>query len=229
MFCLSVSLSVSLFVCVGEMDYSFSLAVARLRPPGSHLVATSYLKAHDPLEPETYPSEDGERASYRRRTLPDMNGALHRTLQEIAQLGAKVLHGIDATDLRGSLVPAGIESAFEYIIFPFPRASLIRSCDPRNSKLLRDFFLSVASHGFLSENGVVQLVMLGTQYEAWDVANMAGHWGFYLFSRVALPQGFYQSREVSGKPWNPSGAELLNFCSAKSLSACQLRMMRSDI
>merc|ERR1712232_673996 len=59
---------------VGEMDYSFPLSVAMLRPAGSPLVATSYLEAHDPTEPEVYPSDDGERMAYRRHSLPSMAG-----------------------------------------------------------------------------------------------------------------------------------------------------------
>eukprot|EP00927_Polykrikos_kofoidii_P010382 TRINITY_DN14387_c0_g1_i1.p1 TRINITY_DN14387_c0_g1~~TRINITY_DN14387_c0_g1_i1.p1 ORF type:complete len:709 (-),score=116.02 TRINITY_DN14387_c0_g1_i1:168-2294(-) len=198
---------------VGEMDYSFSLSVAKLRPSGSIIVATSYLEEHDPSEPEVHPSDDGERAAYRRRTLPSMNGVLHANLDGLRLLGADIRHGVDATNLEGTLRSQGgfDNMQFDFVVFPFPRASLHRACDPRNSRLLRNFFRSVRDHGFLSVGGEVQLVMLSVQYEEWDVACMAADAGFVLKARAQLPPDFYQSREMSGKPWTPQGAELLCF------------------
>lgn len=199
---------------VGEMDYSFSLAVAKLRTPGAPLVATSYLEAHDPNELEVYPSDDGERAAYSRRSLPAMKGDLFRNLEGLRVLGCEVRHGVDAMNLNKTLRSQGIGGAFKRVVFPFPRASLQRACDPRNSKLLRNFFFSVQKEGFLVRGGIIQLVMLATQYEEWDVAGMAADAGLELVSRVSLPGTFYQSREMSGKPWTPQGAELLNFAPA---------------
>lgn len=199
---------------VGEMDYSFSLAVAELRPVGvraATTVATSYLKAHDPAEPEVYPKDDGERGRYRRQTLPSMMGALQRNLNVLRARGVQVRYGVDAMDLDGTLRQQGIGGPFDIIIFPFPRATLQRACDPRNSRLLRELFYSARQHGFLCEGGVVQLVMLGTQYEEWDVAGMAADAGFALKARASLPRDFYQAREMSGKPWVPQGGELLCF------------------
>eukprot|EP00913_Durusdinium_trenchii_P002685 g2484.t1 len=40
---------------------------------------------------------------------------------------------------------------------------------------------------------------------------MANDVGFRLTSRVQMPPSFYQPREMSGKAWTPSGAELLTF------------------
>jgi len=196
---------------VGEMDYSFSLAVAKLRSVGAPLVATSYLEEHDPAEPELYPSDDGERAAYQRRSLPAMKGDLFRNLEALKELGAEVRHGVDAMNLNKTLRSQGIGGAFQRVVFPFPRASLQRACDPRNSRLLRNFFYSATKEGFVIEGGVIQLVMLCSQFEEWDVAGMAAEAGLELLSRVQLPSTFYQSREMSGKPWTPQGAELLNF------------------
>lgn len=195
---------------LGEMDFSFSLAVARLRPPGTALVATSFLAEHDPNEPEVHPSDDGERAAYKRVSLPGMKGALQKNINELNQLGAQVLHSVDATDLQGTLRTQGIEGGFHIVVFPFPRYSLSRAPNPCNSRLLREFFVS-AMNGVVLEGGLIQLVMLSSQYEDWDVNGMANDVGMKLTSRVQLPPNFYQPREMSGKPWAPSGAELLTF------------------
>ena len=97
------------------------------------------------------------------------------------------------------------------MVFPFPRYSLSRAPNPCNSRLLRDFFTSVTSGGFLLEGGLIQLVMLSSQYEDWDVNGVASDAQLRLTSRVALPGSFYQPREMSGKAWTPAGAELLTF------------------
>eukprot|EP00439_Symbiodinium_sp_Y106_P032602 s15_g3.t3 len=196
---------------LGEMDYSFSLAVAQLRPAGSVLVATSYLAEHDPNEVEVHPSDDGQRAAYKRQSLPGMNGALQQNLDALADTGAQVLHSVDATDLAGTLQSQGIEGGFHTVVFPFPRYSLSRAPNPNNSRLLRDFFLSVIRDGILLDGGNIQLVMLSAQYQEWDVNGISTDVGLELISRVALPTDFYQAREMSGKPWVPPGAELLTF------------------
>lgn len=201
---------------LGEMDYSFSLALADLRPPNAPLVATSYLAEYDPSEPETYPSDDGERMAYTRRSLPGMNGALLRSLTAIQELGAEVRHSVDATALDSTLRSQGIDGLFQFIVFPFPRFSLSRAPDPGNSRLLREFFFSALRDGFLAEGGYVQLVMLGTQFEEWDVNGVASEAGLVLLSRAQVPSRFFQSREMSGKPWTPAGGELLTF------QVCQL-------
>lgn len=195
---------------LGEMDFSFSLAVARLRPAGTPLVATSYLAEHDPNEPEVHPADDGERAAYRRSSLPGMNGALQKNIDELNKLDAQVLHSVDATDMEGTLRSQGVEGGFHIVIFPFPRYSLSRAPNPYNSRLLRDFFVSTMN-GVLLEGGLIQVIMLSSQYDDWDVNGMANDVGIKLTSRVQLPAAFYQPREMSGKPWTPSGAELLTF------------------
>merc|ERR1711869_41141 len=55
------------------------------------------------------------------------------------------------------------------------------------------------------------MLMLQGQYPEWDTACMALEHGFELYSRVGLPDGFYQSREMSGKPWKPQGGEMYIF------------------
>ncbi|CAK0802312.1 unnamed protein product, partial [Prorocentrum cordatum] len=68
---------------VGEMDFSFSLAVAALRTTGSKLVATSYLEAFDMTEDQQIPEGDAERVTYERRSLPAMDGDLKANLKSL--------------------------------------------------------------------------------------------------------------------------------------------------
>lgn len=196
---------------LGEMDYSFSLALARLRPAGSPLVATSYLQALDGWEPEVHPTDDVERATFERSSLPAMNGALQDNMDALLSLGAEIRHGVDATSLRHTLRSKGIEGGFQYIVFPCPSGSLNRGSDARHSRLIMMFFQSVANDGVMLEGGIVQLVLFNNQFEEWDVASIAASAGFALHSRAEVPPDFYQAREVSGRKVALTGAELLCF------------------
>merc|ERR1719327_1449460 len=98
------------------MDFSFTLAVARMRGRGAPIVSTSYLQRHDPREVEVYPSDDGDRATYRRRSLPSMGGALQRNLREVLGHGVEVRYGVDATDLGGTLRPQKIVGGFREVL-----------------------------------------------------------------------------------------------------------------
>lgn len=197
---------------LGEMDYSFSLVLARLIPSRARLLATSFLEEHDPLELEYHPKSDAERTMFSRRTLPDMGGALRKNLRELKDLGAEVKHGVDATNLQTTL-RVRFREPFRYVIFPFPRASLRRENDPQNSALVHGFFRSAQPGSRLvSPHGVLQLLLLENQYEEWDVAGAASATGLVLVGRVAMPQNFYQSRDVSGQRWIiREPAELLCF------------------
>lgn len=182
---------------IGEQDFSFSRSIAKVQHSAglsTQLVATSYLAEHDPTEPEVHVADDGERAQYTRKSLPSMGGALFKNLAAIQELGGICLHSVDATDLN-SLVSQGVDGAFDVVVFAFPRASLKRSVEPRNSLLIRKFFRSVLEAGLLAPLGRVELLMLGTQYAEWDVACMAQEEGFELFEYAKLPNGFYQSRD----------------------------------
>eukprot|EP00930_Biecheleria_cincta_P064350 TRINITY_DN4991_c0_g1_i1.p1 TRINITY_DN4991_c0_g1~~TRINITY_DN4991_c0_g1_i1.p1 ORF type:complete len:690 (-),score=87.93 TRINITY_DN4991_c0_g1_i1:154-2178(-) len=201
---------------LGEQDYSFSLAIARLQVATmqeARLVATSYLAAHDPNEPEVHIKDDGMRAWYSRKSLPGMDGALQRNIDEAHAMGATVLHGIDATDLPGTLLPVCGET-FDLIVFSFPRASLQRSVQPKNSRLLRNFFRSVNETQILEPKGKIGIVLLRTQYAEWDTACVALEAGYHLTDQSTLPDGFYQGREMSGKifdSWKAIGAEIYMF------------------
>lgn len=201
---------------VGEMDFSFSLAVALLRTPGSKLVATSYQEAFDMTEDQEIPVGDIERLDYERRSLPAMDGDLKANLKSLRELRIPVAHGVDATDLAGTLPEALRDQRFKYVVFPFPNVSLARGYDPRNSKLLLDFFRCAEPGGrFVTPSGSVQLVMLSSSYEEWDVPGLAASAGLVLQSRVKLPASFYQLRDGSGRACKPQGqAELVSFCAA---------------
>lgn len=206
---------------IGEQDYSFSVQLARLqhelRDPeavveaGHKLVATSYLAEHDPSEPEIHVSDDGERSTYTRRSLPPMGGMLFTNLKQVAEFGGLALHSVDARNLQGTLLTQRSLDPFDVIIFPFPRASLRRGQDPTNSQLLWGYFKSCKESGLLARGGTVQLIMLASQYAEWDVVCMGLDHGFELCGREELPPGFYQSREMSGKAWSPKNAELYMF------------------
>mmetsp|Transcript_80986 Transcript_80986/g.224009 ORF Transcript_80986/g.224009 Transcript_80986/m.224009 type:complete len:447 (-) Transcript_80986:191-1531(-) len=201
-------------LALGEQDYSFSLAIARLQQNETQevrLVATSYLEAHDPSEPEVHVRDDGMRSTYQRKSLPSMEGALEKNISEIQSLGGVVLHGVDATDLLGTLLTQHPGGIYDVIVFPFPRASLRRGVDPMNPRLLRYFFRSVNDAALLAQGGVVELLLLRSQYADWDTACVAMEAGFELQRHTSLPEGFYQSREMSGKTWTPKDAEVYVF------------------
>eukprot|EP00929_Paragymnodinium_shiwhaense_P115339 TRINITY_DN8411_c0_g1_i1.p1 TRINITY_DN8411_c0_g1~~TRINITY_DN8411_c0_g1_i1.p1 ORF type:complete len:787 (+),score=124.37 TRINITY_DN8411_c0_g1_i1:89-2449(+) len=201
---------------LGEQDYSFSLAVAKHQMASAQYVscvASSYLAEHDPDEPEVHVRDDGMRAHYSRRSLPSMDGALQKNIDDLTNIGGVVLHSVDATDLPGTLLSQHGDT-YNLIVFPFPRASLQRGCQPKNPSLLRNFFRSVNEAGVLEAGGKIGIILLRTQFAEWDTACLALEAGYQLVDHVALPDGFYQGREMSGKifdSWKKIGAELYMF------------------
>eukprot|EP00401_Gymnodinium_catenatum_P075606 CAMPEP_0117546264 /NCGR_PEP_ID=MMETSP0784-20121206/46518_1 /TAXON_ID=39447 /ORGANISM="" /LENGTH=564 /DNA_ID=CAMNT_0005343131 /DNA_START=19 /DNA_END=1713 /DNA_ORIENTATION=+ len=196
---------------LGESDFSFSLRVAQLQRETTgetQLVATSYLAAYNASEPEVCLSR-GVPIWYRKKHLSDNDGALHENLRSLGEMGAQILHEVDAADIDGTLLRRGTPGGFDVISFPFPQAS--PCSDPRNASLIRDFFRSVESSDVLADSGVVQVVLLSTQYAAWDVTYLAFEAGFKVDTRVAFPEYFYQSRLLIGKGWSPRNAHLYVF------------------
>lgn len=202
-------------LALGEQDYSFSLSIAKLQAQtgGTQLVATSYLAAHDPDEPEIHVRDDGMRAWYSRRSLPSMEGALQKNIDDCRNLGGVVLHSVDATDLPGTLLTQTGDT-YNVIVFPFPRASLQRGCQPKNPRLIRNFFRSVNEAEILEPGGKIGIVLLRTQFAEWDIACLGLEAGFHLVDQATLPDGWYQGREMSGKifdSWKGIGAEIYMF------------------
>jgi len=206
---------------LGEQDFSYSLAVCNILQSGQTLVGTSYLGPYDPSseEPEEHPADDGVRANYFRKTLPSHSGSLQQNLQFLHALGAQTAHSIDATKLYeclSSTQPAVYTGPFDIVVFPFPRASLKRGLDFRNSTLIQGFFQEIRQNRekLLYPLAQIQMIVLDNQFKEWDITNIAKENGWTLKWRCcvnfpALPQ--YQPRELSGKAWNPKLARLLVF------------------
>eukprot|EP00485_Elphidium_margaritaceum_P013116 CAMPEP_0202694576 /NCGR_PEP_ID=MMETSP1385-20130828/8401_1 /ASSEMBLY_ACC=CAM_ASM_000861 /TAXON_ID=933848 /ORGANISM="Elphidium margaritaceum" /LENGTH=697 /DNA_ID=CAMNT_0049350445 /DNA_START=418 /DNA_END=2511 /DNA_ORIENTATION=+ len=211
----------SKILVLGEQDFSFSLAVCNMLQSGVNVVGTSYLGAYDATstEPEEHPADDGLRANYFRRTLPSHNNKLEYNLQLLKSSGARVAHSIDATKLLeclSAVQPPLYCGPFDIIVFPFPRASLKRGTDFRNSTLIQGFFyeLNRNREKLLYAMSQVQMIILDNQFKEWDIANIAKENGWTLRWRccvnfASLPP--YQPRELSGKAWSPKDARLLVF------------------
>lgn len=188
---------------------------------GDNLVGTSYLGAFDAnaSEPEEHPADDGIRANYFRRTLPSHQGQLQHNLNLLSQYHASTAHNIDGTKLWECLKdakPPVYTGPFDIIVFPFPRASLKRGLDFRNSTLIQGFFHEIRARRseLLYPLSQIQMIVLDNQFKEWDIANIAKENGWTLKWRCcinfsSLPQ--YQPRELSGKAWNPKTARLLVF------------------
>ena len=100
---------------VGDGDFSFSLALARILRPRhtkSVLVATSY--------------EDEETL---REVYPDFD----KTLSELDSLGAKVCYKVDATRLKDTLPPSLVSKGVLYhrICWNFPCSAIAKGQDGR--------------------------------------------------------------------------------------------------
>lgn len=216
----------SRILILGEQDFSYSLAVCNILGTGENIICTSYLAAYDILkyEPEEHPADDGERAHYFRKTLPSHNGQLQQNLLTLkSKFNAECIHSIDATKLFNDLQQACVvdgrlvySGPFDIIVFPFPRASLRRGCDFRNSTLIQGFFNEIRVHKkqLLFEHSQIQLIVLENQFKDWDLENIAKENGWILKWRCMADfnQLFgYQPRELSGKAWSPKDALLLVF------------------
>ena len=201
----------SKILILGEQDFSYTLSLCNLLNSGDNIIGTSYLKAYNPMstEPEQYPSDDGIRANYFRWTLPSHEGVLEYNLMLLKQYNATIGHGIDGTKLYESLNNNNLYNGrFDIIVFPFPRASLKRGLDFRNSTLIQGFFNSVRinKEHILYPNSQIQLIILENQFNEWDITNIAAENGFILKWRSCVDFNLlkgYQPRELSGKKWNP--------------------------
>jgi 25S rRNA (uracil2634-N3)-methyltransferase len=122
---------------VGDGDFTFSLSLAKSLG-GKTLTATSYLSLAQ-LE-EAYP-------------------AITETLAELRELGATVLHEVDATALAKT--PALGGQTFDRVIWNFPCVSMDGGKDaqdkeiPINQQLCRDFFTNAPA--FLNARGQVHV------------------------------------------------------------------------
>lgn len=130
---------------VGDGDFSFSLAVARLVRDSTgarnlNLVATSY------------ESEE---------TLKRVYQNYEETAKELVSLGAALYFQVDATQLAKSLPPSVLESKFDRICWNFPCTAIEAGKDGQNDametnkQLVRDFVANAKL--FVVENGEIQM------------------------------------------------------------------------
>ena len=140
---------------VGEGDFSFAAALARLRGHGGGMVAT----ALDTLEQvnKKYP------------------GAKNN-LAVCEEQGVVVVHGVDATDLQECEAVSGSASEIDAIIFNFPHTGCGIRDKARNvarhQQLLRDFFAS-ARELITSEGEIHVSLKKGEPYDSWNLSGMA--------------------------------------------------------
>ena len=145
---------------VGEGDFSFAAALAKLRGTGAGIVATSYDSLHDVTQ--KYP------------------GAADR-LATLRGCGATIVHGVDATNMY-----MGATNMFEAVVFNFPHTGVNyrydnSSYDPNliarhfqsNQDLLRGFFVA-ARRLLVPKRGTI-LVAHKTldPYDRWDIEGQA--------------------------------------------------------
>jgi len=187
---------------LGEQDFSFSNMLA-LVVGGKHVIGTCYLSSHDPSVPDVKTMDDGERRFHQQKTLGSMDGDLAANLALSEQNGVRIRYNVDAQDIEASLLDQEPEEIipFNRIIFPFPRVSLVRGCDPNNSILVKKFLTSAIKPRCLAKNGLVQLIMLENQFTEWDILHIAEEVGLCLraigfMNFTSLP---YQARDVTGK------------------------------
>jgi len=187
---------------LGEQDFSFSNTIGTI-VDGKNVIGTCYLSKHDPSIPDVKTLNDGERRFHQQKCLGSMDGDLEANLSLAEQTGVSIRYNVDAQDIQGTLLdkePTKIRP-FSRIIFPFPRVSLIRGCDPNNSVLIRKFLTSARDTRCLTRKGLVQLIMLENQFREWDILHIAEEAGYKLRSIGwmnfnTLP---YQARDVTGK------------------------------
>eukprot|EP01084_Bolivina_argentea_P297285 512131_1 len=204
---------------LGEQDFSYSVAICTLLQTGHNILATSYLAALDTNTPEdnSISTTDGERINYCRKTLPFCNGILQKNLNLLSEFEAQIAYKIDATNIYECICNANIyNSPFDIVTFPFPRTSLKRGVDVRNSLLIHGFFSEITKHRhqLLHKSSQIQIITLDKQLNEWDIATVAMDNGWTLKWRcsvnfASLPH--YQPREVNGKAWKPKMASLLVF------------------
>jgi len=187
---------------LGEQDFSFSNSLGYI-VGGENVIGTCYLGRHNPNIPDVKTLNDGERRFHQQKYLGSMDGDLELNLTLADQTGVSIRYNVDAQDIQGSLLDKESikPKPFNRIIFPFPRVSLIRGCDPNNSILIRKFLISARDTRCLARKGLVQLIMLENQFREWDILHIAEEVGYKLHSLGwmnfdALP---YQARDVTGK------------------------------
>lgn len=164
-------------IVIGDGNFTFSLALAvhlsesafgeqggdganggdkrgkkRKRNAGIGLVATSYDKAS-----QLQKKYGGK-------------GELSQRLGEIRRLGARVMHGVDGTNLQASF-----SRPFDHIVFNFPHCGGKDGLDDsieENKNMLMKFFRSASA--LLRPEGEIHVTLMARYpYTAWDIVGQA--------------------------------------------------------
>jgi len=187
---------------LGEQDFSFSNTVGSI-VGGNNVIGTCYLSKHDPNIPDVKTLDDGERRFHQQKTLGSMDGDLNYNLALAKETGVSIRYNIDAQNIQGTLLDKERRHVkpFDRIIFPFPRVSLIRGCDPNNSVLIKKYLNSAKNKRCLAQNGLIQLIMLENQFREWDIPHLAEEAGLRLrgLGWMNFDELPYQARDVTGK------------------------------
>jgi 25S rRNA (uracil2634-N3)-methyltransferase len=165
---------------VGDGDLTFALSLATALG-GTNIVATTF--------------------DTRRELLRKYKG-VQSTITSLQRIGAKVLHGVDATNLEeNEELEVGIDT-FQRIVFNFPHIGGATTEDVQlNKTLLLDYFLS--SKLFLSSGGETHVTLRSTLfYESWDVVAQAKEAGFRLVRKEPFQTNqllSYENKRTSGE------------------------------
>ena len=178
---------------IGDGDFSFSLALARL--------------GCSPLYATSYESEEALCARYK-------NAA--RNIQELLSVGCIVLHNVDATCLH-KCSHAQLQDnrrTFARIVFNFPHVGG-KSDINRNRKLLGNFFR--CTRAFLAPDGEVHVSLAsgqgGTSFDqprikgnTWQIVEKAAHSGFLLVNVTPCDYSLFTEYRCTGyvARWLPS-------------------------
>ncbi|KAL4166607.1 hypothetical protein KRP22_013862 [Phytophthora ramorum] len=155
---------------VGDGNFSYSLALAKAHKSGEHdtlqLTATSY-DSYDELVAK-YPE-------------------CKRICAQLQELGATVLHRVDATNLRESLVAAGghRELKFHSVVFNHPHCG--EENVGRHQSLLSHFYasaLEVLEENEEEEDSGVLLTLAEGQSQRWEAVQRARSAGLKLHRQV---------------------------------------------
>lgn len=157
--------SMQSILIVGDGDFSFSLSLATAFGSGQNLVATS-LDTYEDLTKKYVKAESN--------------------VTELKSLGAAVLHGVDAKEMK--LHPFLKMRRFDRIVFNFPHAGFDGKEDDlhminKHKQLVNGFFCN-ARH-LLRPYGETHLShKTGLPYDAWDIEQLAYQSCFTMVEKV---------------------------------------------
>jgi CspA family cold shock protein len=176
------------YVGGGNLSYEHAMVKAHATPTVVHT-------------PTTYDRED------RVKLYP---GA-PENISAIAAAGATVLHGVDATDFRGTASPRRVDK----LIWVHPHTGLGsgKESDSRehelfirsNQMMLRGFFRS--AHDKLSSEGIIEITIKATgPYLKWEMEELASEEGWQLIDKDAFknPSGYVHvlTKDLEGEVSN---------------------------